>query len=67
MARALANMSACNCVDEEGTICPSALEVIADNLQINSENKRRMLGKKNQIIDVILSSTSKVSKFCPPQ
>lgn len=68
MARALANMSACNCVDEEGTICPSALEMIADNLQINSENKRRMLGKKKiQIIDVILSSTSKVSKFCPPQ
>ena len=70
MTRALANMPACNCVDEEGTICPSALEMIADNLQVNSENKRRMVEKKKkkiQKIDVILSSTSKVSKFCPPQ
>ena len=45
MARALANMSACNRVDENGTICPNALEIISDNLQINSENKRRMLEK----------------------
>ena len=68
MARALANVSACNCVDEKGTIFPSALEMIADNLQINSENKRRKLEKKKiQKIDVILSSTSKGSKFCPPQ
>ena len=71
MARTLANVSACNCVDEKGTICPSALEMIADNLQINSENKRRMLEKKKkktfQKIDVILSSSNKVSKFCPPQ
>lgn len=49
MARALANVSACNCVDEKGTIFPSALEMIADNLQINSENKRRMLEKKKNI------------------
>jgi len=48
MARALANVSACNCVDEKGPICPSALEMIADNLQINSENKRRMLVTKKK-------------------